>query len=828
MESCLRNIGSSPHPLGNSIWLRWENGAPALYPWVRIVRRKRTFPVAPDDGVVVAEKSAALFQAGSEIAAELDSGTIPGSLGQLFVDSGIVLCCDALVEKDGSGAGWRITDGERLFILAAGAGRITAYTGGPFSHLDKKLKSETVYYYAFFPFRQEPLEYVVDKGLRTAAMATGPYGAAEQMYELLPRIYHRYDTVLSHHVAESDREKGELRRLLGIPGSQLDQLRSFAASTLDCLDVEKVDGRLLPLLGEWIGWQTDFRNELGLQRNEVENAPFIYQTTGLIPNAEAAVKRISGWECHTKEFLHNVFLSNRPERLNLWLKEKTGTGWSEPTAPFSLDYAFEGRGATVTDGEGVAWLFYHTYRERPPRDGSGRYLACNIWCKRFAGGAWSGSEPVTDRVGIDKHPCAALHEGGIWLFFSVYDEASGKWRIECRVRGGDVWIAAGSPAAPAEALPFGTDGVERKRPLAAADYQGGLWLFWQEREEGGWRMKYNHRAASHWQLSSPALFPQADGAMEDPFLLSDGGARTLHLFWAQPGDDGKKVIACSCKKSIDPALSDWDGAVQPLAGDPGSDYDDREPAALLTDSGMELFFSSNRGGSWSIWQSRFDPASEDWGSAEQLTLGPYSQRDPLVMEIGGAAALLYRSNQSVTYASGVYRATGTTDFRYSGSTSADSRNAPKNELYEQYEDFLRYSYDAGRDDDNWYARDTVGMYLKAGSGDPALISRNRGIISQLLAEILPIQVRSIFCIETVHEERYGFPGPDAFTDRLTGPAKEEYAGITEARTDSIGEWLRLYACDCVSGRYTDRHSADCAADPPDTRSRSWHTGLDGE
>ena len=31
---------------------------------------------------------------------------------------------------------------------------------------------------------------------------------------------------------------------------------------------------------------------------------------------EATVKRIIGWESRTKEFAHNVFLSNRPERLN--------------------------------------------------------------------------------------------------------------------------------------------------------------------------------------------------------------------------------------------------------------------------------------------------------------------------------------------------------------------------------------------------------------------------------------------------------------------------------------------------------------------------------
>ena len=100
---------------------------------------------------------------------------------------------------------------------------------------------------------------------------------------------------------------------------------------LDLYNLDKVDGHLLPLLAEWIGWQTDYRLEIAAQRNEIRNAPYVYKTIGLIPTVEATVKRLIGWESRTKEFVHNVFLSNSPERLNIWACQRNGAGeWSKP------------------------------------------------------------------------------------------------------------------------------------------------------------------------------------------------------------------------------------------------------------------------------------------------------------------------------------------------------------------------------------------------------------------------------------------------------------------------------------------------------------------
>ena len=81
----------------------------------------------------------------------------------------------------------------------------------------------------------------------------------------------------------------------------------------------------------------------------------------MIPTVEATVKRLVGWESRTKEFVHNVFRSNQPERLNCGCVTQDSAGaWSTPTAPLSLDFAYEGRPTAVRDQGGTLWLFYHT------------------------------------------------------------------------------------------------------------------------------------------------------------------------------------------------------------------------------------------------------------------------------------------------------------------------------------------------------------------------------------------------------------------------------------------------------------------------------------
>src|SRR5262249_8437003 len=156
------------------------------------------------------------------------------------------------------------------------------------------------------------------------------------------------------------------------------------------------------------------------------NAPYLYKTIGLIPTVEATVKRSLGLESRTKEFVHNIARSNQPERLNLWMRQRNSTGaWSVPSAPLSLDFAYEGRPAVARDADGTQWLFYHTLRKRQWR----------VWCKSFRDDlGWSASQPLSAGQCIDKYPTAVLQRTTLWVFWTSYDASAQSWQLNFRTR----------------------------------------------------------------------------------------------------------------------------------------------------------------------------------------------------------------------------------------------------------------------------------------------------------------------------------------------------------------------------------------------------------
>jgi hypothetical protein len=625
---------------------------------------------------------------------------------------------------------------------------------GSYFATDIGLKGETVYYYALFPYAGNPPNYNVDRQNRATAMATAPYNMAGQMADLLPTLYHRYDTVLTNAaaVASEDRQKGQLRRFLDLPGSQLDLLYSFARATRDLHDLEKVDSRLLALLAQWIGWRIDHRLETDVQRNNIRNAPHLYKFIGLIPTVEATVKRLVGWESRTKEFVHNVFRSNQPERFNLWVREQNTAGvWSTPPAPLSLDFAYEGRPTAVRDQNDVLWLFYHTLKK-------GHW---DIWFKNFREGrrGWTPSEPLTNRALIDKYPTAVMQGRTLRVFWSTYNEVDRLWQISFRARTDSQW----SPVAPLSALaPFATDDIPRRQPWAVTDNAGRLWLFWLELVGQQWQLRYNRYDGTNWTLAVPATFPVdagADPRVEgSPFVVFNptDAAPRLWVFWARSepvGASGQRPwrIVYRVKAGLNPSATDW-SAIRTLPPGP-AESQDREPAALVKPNGdVELFWSSNRNGSWSIWRATVNRTNHTWGSAEMLINSPYTQCDPLPIPIATGTMLVYHANESVTYTSAVYGATETVDHRYAGSTTVDVGNTAKRALWGNFGDFQTFTSDVGqngeRTDADQYARETVGLYLTPDTPDPTVIQRNQNLLRNALREFLPAPVRAVFRTES--------------------------------------------------------------------------------
>lgn len=391
-------------------------------------------------------------------------------------------------------------------------GVIVADVAGVNQLEDTNLPAERQFYYALFPFSGAPPVYAYDTDNRVTALATANHGYPEYMFKLLPAIYHRYD-----------KQTQFLSRFLQLVGGQVNQFHSYANFSRNLRRLEKTPGTLLPLLAEWIAWQPDQKRDLNSQRNEIKNAPAIYRRVGLMPTITSTVKRISDWDCRNKEYVHNVFASNRPPRLNLWSRARNGAGvWGENETLQSLDYCFDGRPAFAADNNGVRWLFYHT--ERKGRweiwskatpfvlldgtlapllvagtiarelwqalrgqgielnqsanvnvidsriweiaDGSDRYVVeqtlgeLRVYDNIADDTLFSASRPQVVNERINKYASAAVQGNRLWLVWSSFDTNSARWQVHCRRRESALWSDTGPQSSDTTATnPFIEGGI---------------------------------------------------------------------------------------------------------------------------------------------------------------------------------------------------------------------------------------------------------------------------------------------------------------------------------------------------------------------------------
>ncbi len=418
---------------------------------------------------------------------------------------------------------------------------VTLLTAADFkSAVDSGLKSEQVYYYMLFPYETNPPVFEVDLQNRVAAMATADQDMPGYMMSLLPAIYHRYD-----------KDRQQLESFIELFGGQLNQFYSYASATADLQNLDKVNGHLLPLLAKWIGWKTDHKLEFSAQRAELRHAPTLYKSVGLLPTVEATVKRNSGWECRSKEFVHNIMATNMPPRLNLWSKLRDNLGvWSEPPDLLSLDYAYEGKPASTVDNNGIRWLFYHTRRK-------------NLW------EIWYKTSPMTclplslqaqlqdgviaaellqtlNQAGLDITPAAVITFQPAVAAWEIADVQT--YIIEQRYNELLAFHATAELGAMAPSLPLivGDNTYVYKYP-SVAQQALELWLFWSayDAQQDHWQIQYRRRSAAQWLDIAPAGpnpeldNPFAEGGVYDPLpqrqmpqAIVDGSDR-LWLFWLE-------------------------------------------------------------------------------------------------------------------------------------------------------------------------------------------------------------------------------------------------------------------------------------------------------
>jgi hypothetical protein len=291
-------------------------------------------------------------------------------------------------------------------------------------------------------------------------------------------------------------------------------------------------------------------------------------------------------------------------------------------------------------------------------------------------------------------------------------------------------------------------------PAAFVDSAGGVWLFWSSRRDGSWKIWYNrfNVATSSWGTAK-MLTPGVTADREPSVVFDPAGTGRNWVFWARKKSNGLWNVFISTTANMNfPTLGVADWIESELLVVP-ADYDNREPFGILQGAGnVELFFTSNRSHGWHVWSKGITTVGQ--GAEAQITDGQFSRRAPVVLANAGRMKLYFRSNESLHYTSSFYPSAETIDARYSGSTSVDTRNRLKISLRLNIQDAQRYTYDTLKGRDNWYARDTVGVYLKPDTPDQALVVRRRDQMEAVLQGFLPMQVRPIFIIDLVISEYF--------------------------------------------------------------------------
>lgn len=559
-----------------------------------------------------------------------------------------------------------------------------------------------------------PAGHESPRAWRAFGTATARFGFADRLYRMLPAAVQRYD---EPEAEDRTARRGQLRRFLQVFGAGLDQFRGLAESLRRRHDIQRARADLLPSLARWIGWDPDLTASLPLQRTDILFAPRIYETVGTTPNVRSLVNRITDWECRTKEFVHNVFRTNAPEEVplwELWQVRQTGGAWSEPGLLVGSD-GFVGRPVAVP-ADGTLWLFWHS-------DRSGRR---EIWLQRL-----DGVDPAPRRAMLDtpddaaglsysdQDPTAVADGGRVRLFWSSDREGSVDiWtRTFDGVPGGDAERLTEHPAAD-------------RRPAAVMDAAGRTRVFWQSDRRGPTDIWARVHDGSAW--GEPHRVTTATVRDEMPAALLDAADRVWLFFTAE----GRGPAADAGGRDIFVRVLDGGTWSDPEPVTTGR-HRDEAPFALVRDGDVHVFWHSDRDGRWDIWTRRHD--GTDWTPAERLTDHPDADKDPTaVVDGGGSARVIWRSQR------GAMR---------DRSRTIDTDDADMLATLGEFEDRAHYTYDTGTWNRDWYARDTVGIYLTTDTEDPARVARVVTRVRDFVEPFRPLPVRYVWVPESAaHDE----------------------------------------------------------------------------
>lgn len=733
----------------------------------RLLRRERKYPENPSDGVCVLN-----------MIVPVDSDTVPGST-------------EVLVVMDDPNSG------DRAFS---------------FTVVDKGLVEEIQYYYTLFAGEGSYTKPVT----RAAAMASGQQqpNFSEQLYRLLPEVYRAYD-----EPSPVAKERGSLKKFLEIFGGALDYFRSRAEGLRGLHDVLQTRSDLLPHLAQWIGWDLDLAQDEISQRMEILFAPELYQTVGTLPNIQALVNRVTGWNCRIKEFVHNVCLSNAPEIIHKWdiweaTRNSADNAWLKPVQ-CTIAENFDARPSCVKDAGNHTWLFWQASRN----DESGIYYQ-NIDVSGVAPrriNLYPQDEPDRPLQNAES-PSVILTGENLWLFC----EAGQMGKRE-------IWwtttLASDSPAQNLSLHP-----ADNANPTAVT-LGDQVWVFWQSNRRGPTDIWARVHQDGQW--GPPKRITTADLHHRAPAAVVEKN-NTLWLFYSE--EYFSKQGFSSRLRCLTYDGQTWTEREDACTEGPN----DESPAAVVCKSKIWLFWhAQDEKGHWEIWSKTFN--SKKWGQNVQITNHPASDKEPTsLVDANGRLRVFWRSQRRSYFRVNELRQKGGYPLQ---SCTVDTHNTDMlNHVYlnkASFENHVHYTYDTRVSDANqtginneaWCARDTVGVYLTPDTLDAELITQGQELVKGLIHRFLPLQTRILFIIEppVILEKVYTYDFPDDEPQTYIGEQYvdilervEQYDGPTEGYIDTLPDWiwLRAWGKSC-----RDHRTVDTKTDSIVTRYRTWQIGL---
>jgi len=386
-----------------------------------------------------------------------------------------------------------------------------------------------------------PYYYQLDSGgpdadrLRATATAGEVYGHNRLLYELVPEVYRRHDTLArvadegTGLVPEASTTGGQLRRFLDTFGAATDSLRSSAEGLRRLRDVAAVDARFLPLLAQWVGWDLTADEEIARQRMEIRNAPRLYGAVGTLPGLRSLVDHYTGWSTRVAEFAQHVARASIAPQRNVFASVRTAAGGWEGVDDAAGVLGFAVPNNLAIGAENVAAQLTGA-RVEPFALHSGISLTLAVD---------GGLSATVVFGGADFADPAAATAGEV---AAVINAAMDELRAEAA--GGAVRLRSLLPAATSRievtastASLVSLDGAPRGRLATVTDPDGRLWVAHASTVEAGGvvpRLHVKTHLRGRWYDTQPVeaqpLAPQADPAV---VALPDG---RLWLAWVEhPG-----------------------------------------------------------------------------------------------------------------------------------------------------------------------------------------------------------------------------------------------------------------------------------------------------